>query len=126
MSLISAVYRPDAYSLAVKFSESAEYMDANTEVCIWCDGFEAKSSFFPISADSLRYSASAAQYAVLNTMPNIKKSSRFNANSSYPDCLIIRFNHEVGAGIFHIATRFLFSPEEQGQVEMKAFPAYSD
>ncbi len=126
MSIIAALHRPDAYSLAIEFAERAEFMDANTEVCMWCDGFETKSWFFPVSADSLRYNAPAAQYAVLNTMPNIRRSPLFNANSEYPNCLIIRFNHEVEAGIFNISTRFLFSPADQAQVEQMSFPAFSD
>lgn len=126
MSLIAAVHRPDAYSLAVEFTDQAEFMDANTEVIMWCTGFTATSWFFPISADSLRYDAPSAQYAVMNTMPNIRRSPLFNANSSYANCLIVRFNHEVAAGIFNISTRFLFSPGDQAQIESVHFDAYSD
>lgn len=117
---VNAVHRPSLATLAVEFTEDSLMQQAYMEIEMWCN-IQTESYFRPLTANSVFYDAQLAQYATLNSMPNIVASPFFNENPDYPNSLIIHFHQDVAAGGFQLTSRFRLSPDSQAEVEYFSF-----
>lgn len=121
MTIVNRILRPDNYSIAVEFDEGILAYDDVVEIAMWCSAFKAteNSWMLPLTSNSMTFDPRWARYAGLTSIPNIKASQYFNRYEEYPNCLIIEFDHEVGAGEFNICSRFRLSPS--GPIEEEYF-----
>ncbi len=122
MNLVSAVHRPNSISLAVEFTEEALMLNSDTEIALLLTTSEPMSSYIrPLTENSLFFDPMMAEYAGLNSMPNIKASQHFNANYDYPNCFIISLHQEVASGILRIYRRQRNDRYAQVEEEMIQF-----
>lgn len=107
MDIISRVLRPDAYSIAVEFTEEALSLGEHHEITMWCTGIQLQETYsmLPLTSNSMTKIPVWSRYAELNTIPNIKSSLYFNSYPDFPNCLIISFNGEVESGYLHLTSR---------------------
>lgn len=125
MGIISGIHRPDSISLAVEFTDEALTLNSDTEIAMLLMSYSPMTEFMrPLTSNVLFFDPMMAQYAGLNSIPNIKASQYFNANYDFPGCFIIALHQEVDSGTLRVFSRLRtdrYAPIEEEVVEFSAF-----